>query len=63
MNKVLCLFAGLCSGLTVGYLSIDSLTLELKLKNGTEEEVRAVTITLLISLLFRFLGEGDFTLS
>ena len=26
------------SGLTVGYLSIDSLVLELKLKNGTEEE-------------------------
>ncbi len=26
------------SGLTVGYLSIDSLVLELKLKNGTDEE-------------------------
>ncbi len=39
---VLCLFAGLCSGLTVGYLSIDSLSLELKLKNGTESEVRSV---------------------
>jgi metal transporter CNNM len=31
-------FAGMASGLTVGYLSIDELQLELKMKNGTEEE-------------------------
>lgn len=30
--------AGLFSGLTVGYLSIDDLILELRSKNGTEEE-------------------------
>jgi hypothetical protein len=28
-------------GLTVGYLSIDDLQLEIKLKNGSEEEKRA----------------------
>jgi hypothetical protein len=28
------------SGLTVGYLSIDSLALEMKLKTGTPEEKR-----------------------
>lgn len=38
MLLVTCLFAGLCSGLTVGYSSIDYLQLEIKLKNGTEEE-------------------------
>jgi len=31
-------FAGAMSGLTVGYLSIDSLILELKISNGTENE-------------------------
>ncbi len=31
-------FAGLMSGLTVGYLSIDDLVLELRSTNGTEEE-------------------------
>ena len=31
-------FAGTMSGLTVGYLSIDSLILEIKMGNGTEEE-------------------------
>jgi len=31
-------FSGMASGLTVGYLSIDELQLELKLKNGTEQE-------------------------
>ena len=31
-------FAGAMSGLTVGYLSIDSLILELKISNGTEDE-------------------------
>eukprot|EP00826_Nyctotherus_ovalis_P062718 TRINITY_DN9124_c0_g1_i5.p1 TRINITY_DN9124_c0_g1~~TRINITY_DN9124_c0_g1_i5.p1 ORF type:complete len:509 (+),score=140.79 TRINITY_DN9124_c0_g1_i5:150-1676(+) len=35
---VLTMIAGLMSGLTVGYLSIDELVLELKKKNGTEEE-------------------------
>lgn len=34
----LTLFAGAMSGLTVGYLSIDDLVLELKLTTGTEEE-------------------------
>ena len=34
----LTLFAGAMSGLTVGYLSIDDLVLELKLSTGTEEE-------------------------
>ena len=28
--------AGVCSGMTVGYLSIDEMTLEMKLINGTE---------------------------
>ncbi len=31
-------FAGTMSGLTVGYLSIDSLVLEIKMNNGTESE-------------------------
>ena len=35
---VLTLFAGLMSGLTVGYLSIDDLVLELKTSTGTIEE-------------------------
>jgi general stress protein CsbA len=35
---LLTLGAGIMSGLTVGYLSIDQLELELKLKNGTDEE-------------------------
>lgn len=38
----LILFAGLMSGLNMGYLSIDTLVLELKLKNGTEREKRDV---------------------
>jgi len=36
----LILFAGAMSGLTVGYLSIDELQLELKMRNGTDEEKR-----------------------
>jgi len=36
--------AGLCSGLTVGYLSIDELGLQIKLKTGTPDEKRAVFI-------------------
>ena len=35
---VLACFAGTMSGLTVGYLSIDSLVLEIKMTNGTENE-------------------------
>lgn len=35
---LLTLGAGIMSGLTVGYLSIDQLELEMKLQNGTEEE-------------------------
>eukprot|EP00344_Euplotes_crassus_P003404 CAMPEP_0196996352 /NCGR_PEP_ID=MMETSP1380-20130617/2254_1 /TAXON_ID=5936 /ORGANISM="Euplotes crassus, Strain CT5" /LENGTH=550 /DNA_ID=CAMNT_0042412287 /DNA_START=71 /DNA_END=1723 /DNA_ORIENTATION=+ len=35
---LLTLGAGVMSGLTVGYLSIDQLELEMKLQNGTEEE-------------------------
>ena len=35
---VLACFAGTMSGLTVGYLSIDSLVLEIKMTNGTDTE-------------------------
>lgn len=35
---ILACFAGTMSGLTVGYLSIDSLVLEIKMENGTENE-------------------------
>ena len=35
---LLACFAGTMSGLTVGYLSIDSLVLEIKMSNGTESE-------------------------
>lgn len=35
-------FAGICSGLTVGYLSIDDLALEIKQENGTEADKKAV---------------------
>ena len=35
---ILAVFAGAMSGLTVGYLSIDMLILEIKLNNGTEQE-------------------------
>ena len=35
---ILACFAGTMSGLTVGYLSIDSLILEIKMSNGTESE-------------------------
>ena len=41
----LTLLAGLMSGLTVGYLSIDELVLELKIKNGTEEERKQVSLS------------------
>ena len=36
----LVLFAGLMSGLTVGYLSIDKMDLEIKSSIGTAEEKR-----------------------
>lgn len=36
--------AGICSGLTVGYLSIDALFLEMKMLNGTEEEKRSAEV-------------------
>lgn len=35
---ILCAFAGLFSGLTVGYMGLDPLDLEVKQLNGTEEE-------------------------
>jgi hypothetical protein len=35
---VICVFAAFCSGLGVGFFSIDELSLELKAKNGTELE-------------------------
>jgi metal transporter CNNM len=38
IDLVLTIFAGLMSGLTVGYLSIDDLVLELRMSTGTEEE-------------------------
>jgi metal transporter CNNM len=38
MNLVLTAFAGLMSGLTVGYLSIDDLVMELKATTGSDEE-------------------------
>jgi len=37
---ILLSIAGCMSGLTVGYESIDQLTLEVKIKNGTPEEKR-----------------------
>lgn len=40
---VLVCFAGLMSGLTVGYLSIDKLDLEIKSAIGTPEEKRYVS--------------------
>jgi len=43
---ILTLIAGLMSGLTIGYLSIDELVLELKIKNGTEEEKKQVLLFL-----------------
>jgi hypothetical protein len=39
----MCIIGGICSGLTVGYLSIDNLSLEMKLKNGSLNEKRAAT--------------------
>ena len=44
--KVCTLFAGMMSGLTVGFMSIDKLDLELKLCSGSPSEKRAVIISL-----------------
>ena len=46
MVAFLTLFAGMMSGLTVGYLSVDQLTMELREKTGTEEEKAASKIIL-----------------
>lgn len=43
---VLTLFAGLMSGLTVGYLSIDDLVMELKTSTGSSEEKAQANIVL-----------------
>lgn len=40
----LTLFAGLMSGLTVGYLSIDELVMELKMQTGTAQEKKDVRL-------------------
>lgn len=40
---LMCIIGGFCSGLTVGYLSIDDLTMELKLRNGSLNEKRAAS--------------------
>jgi len=44
----LTLLAGMASGLTLGYVSIDELVLELKAKNGTELEKKQVFFLLII---------------
>ena len=46
MVAFLTLFAGMMSGLTVGYLSVDQLTMELKQTTGTPEEKAASEIIL-----------------
>ena len=46
MVAVLTLFAGMMSGLTVGYLSVDQLTMELKQSTGSEEEKEASKVIL-----------------
>lgn len=43
ISALMCIVGAFCSGLTVGYLSIDDLTLEMKLKKGTLNEKRAAT--------------------
>lgn len=54
ISLFLILFAGLMSGLTVGYLSIDELVLELKLKNGTGKEKKQVILSFTFPSLKRF---------
>ena len=46
MVAFLTLMAGMMSGLTVGYLSVDQLTMELKENTGTDEEKAAAKIIL-----------------
>ena len=46
MVAVLTLFAGMMSGLTVGYLSVDQLTMELRENTGTPEEKKASEVIL-----------------
>ena len=46
MVALLTLFAGMMSGLTVGYLSVDQLTMELREVTGTEEEKEASKVIL-----------------
>ena len=46
MVALLTLFAGMMSGLTVGYLSVDQLTMELREITGTEEEKEASKVIL-----------------
>ena len=46
MVAFLTLFAGMMSGLTVGYLSDDQLTMELRENTGTEEEKEASKVIL-----------------
>lgn len=47
MKGLSCL-AGFCSGATQGLLSIDMLSLELKMSSGTQEEKQIVNIFLII---------------
>ena len=50
--------AGIASGLTVGYLSIDNIDLEIKIKTGNENEKKAVIIlfkSFLISLTKKYI--------
>jgi metal transporter CNNM len=42
MAIVLVSFAGICSGLTVGYLSINELELNIKKKQGDEADIKAI---------------------
>ena len=46
MVAFLTLFAGMMSGLTVGYLSVDQLTMELRENTGTPEEKKASEVIL-----------------
>ena len=46
MVALLTLFAGMMSGLTVGYLSVDQLTMELRENTGTPEEKKASEVIL-----------------
>lgn len=56
--KVCVAFAGLMSGLTVGYLSIDKLDLEIKQAIGTPQEKRAVSPYICLFVVYS--GERTF---